>query len=267
MIASRGGAGNCGGGGFVLFGSSVDITVVIAAHDEEKTLPRCLASLAACEKPGAVEIIVVDNASTDGTAQVAASLGARVVPCATPGAVHAKTAGVATARGSIVAVIDADSTCPSDWLQKIARAFADDALLVGLSGPARYRNPRRWVRAVMWLWYGWWKLWARVFGNALYAVGTNVAFRRDAYEKAGGFDRNILVGGDEVGFFNKLRRVGRTRYTDELWVETDARRTERGFWRFFFSTVLLHYVFNYTFYRITGRSLLKRYQPGSTLSR
>jgi hypothetical protein len=48
-------------------------------------------------------------------------------------------------------------------------------------------------------------------------------------------------------------------------VETDPRRTEVGFVRFFFGTVMLHYVFNYPFYRITGRSLLKRYPPGSTL--
>jgi glycosyltransferase involved in cell wall biosynthesis len=244
-----------------------DISVVVAAHDEEATLPRCLASLAACAQPGAVEVIVVDNASTDRTAEVAASLGARVVHCATPGAVHAKSAGVAAARGLIVAVLDADSTCPPDWLEKIARTFVLKPELVGLSGPARYRNPRPWVRVVMWLWYGWWKTLQSLFGNALYAVGTNVAFRREAYEKAGGFDRNILVGGDEVGFFNKLRRVGQTRYTDELWVETDPRRTELGFWRFFLSTVMLHYVFNYTFYRITGRSLLSRYRPGSTLSR
>jgi glycosyltransferase involved in cell wall biosynthesis len=242
-----------------------DISIVIAAHDEEKSLPRCLASLSACDKPGPVEIIVVDNASTDRTAEVASQLGARVVSCATPGAVHAKAAGVAAARAPLVAVLDADSTCPPDWLQKIARTFVLFPDLVGLSGPARYRDARRWVLLVMWLWYGWWKLWARLFGNALYATGTNVAFRREAYEKAGGFDQNILVGGDEVGFFNKLRRVGRTRYTDELWVETDARRTEKGFWRFFLSTVMLHYVFNYTFYRLTGRSLLKRYQPGSTL--
>ena len=247
--------------------STPDISVVVAAHNEEKTLPRCLASLHACIKPGAVELIVVDNASTDGTAQLAAGLGARVVECATPGAVHAKSAGVAAARAPIVAVLDADSTCPPDWLEKIARTFVQNPELVGLSGPARYRQPRAWVKAVMWLWYGWWKLLQRLFGNALYAVGTNVAFRREAYERAGGFDRNILVGGDEVGFFNKLRRVGRTRYSDDLWVETDARRTEMGFVRFFFSTVMLHYVFNYTFYRVTGRSLLKRYRPGSTLSR
>jgi len=119
----------------------------------------------------------------------------------------------------------------------------------------------------MWLWYGWWKLWSWVFGNALYAVGTNVAFRREAYEQAGGYDCNILVGGDEVGFFNKLRRVGRTRYTDELWVETDARRTDGGFWSFLFTTVFPYYVFNYPIYRLTGRSLLKRYRPGSTLAR
>jgi hypothetical protein len=183
------------------------------------------------------------------------------------GAVHAKSAGVAAARGAIVAVLDADSTCPGDWLKKIAGAFSADADLVGLSGPAHYRHPRTWVKVVMWLWYGFWKGLQRLFGNALYAVGTNVAFRREAFERAGGFDQKVLVGGDEVGLFNKLRRVGKTRYTDDLWVETDARRTEMGFWRFFFSIVLLHYVFNYTFYKITGRSLLKRYRPGSTLSR
>src|SRR4051812_2867388 len=89
-----------------------DISVVVAAHDEEEALPRCLGSLAACEKPGVVEIIVVDNLSTDRTAEVAARLGARVVACATPGAVHAKTAGVSAARAPLVAVLDADSTCP-----------------------------------------------------------------------------------------------------------------------------------------------------------
>jgi hypothetical protein len=86
-------------------------------------------------------------------------------------------------------------------------------------------------------------------------------------QRAGGFDTNVLVGGDEIGLFRRLRRVGLTRYTDELWVETDPRRTEVGFVRFFFGTVMLHYVFNYPFYRLTGRSLVKRYRPGSTLER
>jgi glycosyltransferase involved in cell wall biosynthesis len=245
---------------------SPDISVVVAAHNEERMLPRCLGSLLASETDARYEVIVVDNGSTDRTAELAASFdGVRVVRHPVPGAVHAKSAGVAVARAPLVAVLDADSVCPRDWLARIARAFADEPRLVGLSGPARYIRPRWWVNAVMFLWYGWWKLIQRVTGKAFYAVGTNVAFRRDAYERAGGFDTNVLVGGDEVGLFHRLRRLGLTRYTDELVVETDARRTEVGFWRFFLGTVMLHYVFNYPIYRITGYSILKRYPPGSSL--
>lgn len=242
-----------------------DISVVVAAHNEEARLGRCLASVAAAAAGRAVEVIVVDNCSTDGTAAVAAAHGARVVAEPHLGAVNAKAAGVAAARAPICAVIDADSVCPPDWLDKIARAFAADARLVGLSGPARYADARAWVYVVMWLWYGFWKSVQALAGDAWYAVGTNVAFRRDAYLRAGGYDTNVLVGGDEVGLFRRLRAVGPTRYTDELWVETDPRRTEVGFFRFFFGTVLLHYVFNYPIYRLTGRSLVKRYRPGSTL--
>ena len=255
--------------------SAPDITVVIAAHNEGRRLGRCLesvhaagAALAGAALPGdarEIEIIVVDNCSTDDTAAVARAAGARVLGERALGAVNAKAAGVAAARAPLVAVIDADSICPPDWLAKIAHTFAADPRLVGLSGPARYTGARAWVYTVMWLWYGFWKMVQAVAGTAYYAVGTNVAFRRDAFTHAGGFDTNVLVGGDEVGLFRRLRQVGPTRYTDELWVETDPRRTEVGFMRFFFGTVILHYVLNYMIYRLTGRSLLKHYPPGSTL--
>jgi glycosyltransferase involved in cell wall biosynthesis len=242
------------------------ISIVVAAHNEERTLRRCLTSLRASVGAPDFEVIVVDNGSTDGTAALAASFpDVRVISHAVRGAVHAKAAGVGAARAPIVAVLDADSTCPPDWLGRIVRTFEADAALVGLSGPARYVRPRWWVHVVMWLWYGWWKLLQRVAGNAFYAVGTNVAFRRTAYDTAGGFDTGVLVGGDELALFRRLRRVGRTRYTDELTVDTDPRRTDVGFWRFFLGTVMLHYVVNYSVYRLTGRSLLKRYPPGSSL--
>ncbi len=242
-----------------------DITVVIAAHNEERRLGHCLPSVSAAAAGRHAEIIVVDNCSTDGTAAAARAAGVRVIGEHALGAVNAKAAGVVAARAPLVAVLDADSVCPPDWLAKIARAFAADPRLVGLSGPARYTGARAWVYVVMWWWYGYWKLVQALAGTAYYAVGTNVAFRREAFTRAGGFDTNVLVGGDEVGLFRRLRRVGPTRYTDELWVETDPRRTEVGFFRFFFGTVLLHYVFNYLIYRLTGRSFLKRYPPGSTL--
>lgn len=248
--------------------TSPAITVVIAAHDEERTLPDCLASVrAAATALGApVEILVVDNQSKDRTADVArATPGVRVIECVPLGAVHAKAAGVAAATAPIVAVLDADSICPSDWLTHIVGAFSEEPGLAGLSGPARYRTARRWVHATMWFWFTWWKLIERLAGKAFYATGTNVAFRREAYLRAGGFDTNVLVGGDELGLFRRLRTVGMTRFHDDLRVETDARRTEVGFLRFFFFTVMLRYVCNYSLYRLTGRSLVKRYLPGSKL--
>jgi len=237
------------------------ISVVVAAHNEEESLGRCLDAVRAAAGARAIELIVVDNCSTDGTCRVAAERGARVIAEARLGAVNAKAAGVSAALAPLVAVIDADSVCPTDWLDKIAAAFAADARLVGLSGPARYPGARAWVHVVMALWYGFWKLLQLCTGTAFYAVGTNVAFRR----AGGGYDTNVLVGGDELGLFRRLRAVGLTRYTDSLWVDTDPRRTEVGFVRFFFGTVLLHYIFNYPFYRLTGRSLLKYYRPGSSL--
>ena len=244
------------------------ISVVVAAHDEELALPHCLASLraaaSAIEAP--IEILVVDNQSSDRTAEVArAWAGVRVIECATLGAVHAKSAGVAAARAPLVAVLDADSTCPSDWLCRIERAFADEPGLVGLSGKARYRTSRTWVHATMWLWYAWWNTIAFLAGKAFYATGTNVAFRREAYLCTGGFDTNVLVGGDEIALFHRLRAVGMTRFSRDLTVETDARRTDVGFLSFFASTVMARYVFNYTLYRITGRSFVKGYLPGSKL--
>ena len=102
-------------------------------------------------------------------------------------------------------------------------------------------------------------------GRAVYAVGTNVAFRRDAYARSTGFDTGVLVGGDEMALFSALRKIGRTRFDLSLRVDTDGRRTQIGLARFLWEIVLLQYMINYPVYRLTGRTLRRAYQPGSTL--
>ncbi|MEO6954871.1 MAG: glycosyltransferase family 2 protein [Polyangia bacterium] len=245
----------------------IDVTIVVAAYDEERLLPRCLSSIAALEGPRA-EVIVVDNGSTDRTAEIAAAHAfVRVVrePCL--GAVHAKAAGVAAARGALVAILDADSTCPPDWLTHIRVAFAEDAQLVGLTGPARYVDGRAWVPYVIWSWYAWWRVVGFFARRAVYAVGTNVAFRREAYTCSAGFDTRLLVGGDEIALFSSLSKVGKTRYDPHLVVSTDARRGNLGLVRFFWEVFLLRYVLNYAWCKLTGRTLTRGYTPGSSLAR
>lgn len=239
---------------------------MVAAFNEERLLPRCLDALADLAGDERVEIIVVDNGSTDRTAEIAAArAGVRVIHEERRGAVHAKAAGVRVARGRLVAILDADSICPAHWVAQIASRFRADPELVGLTGPARYAGTRSWVPFVAWWWYAGWRFLSMFARRPLYAVGTNVAFRRDAYLQSSGFDTGVLVGGDEVALFSALARVGRTRFDPELVVETDDRRMSMGFLRFTFEIVILRYVVNYTYYRLTGRTLLREYPPGSTL--
>jgi len=245
--------------------SDVDVSVIVAAHNEEQLLPRCLDSLSKLSGPERVEVIVVDNGSSDRTVEVARALGARVVHEPQLGAVHAKATGVRAAKGEIVAILDADSVCAPDWVSRIHDAFAVDRQLVGLSGPARYIDGRSWGPLVVWWWCLWWHFVSFFVGGAVYAVGTNVAFRRDAYRRSAGFDTGVLVGGDEMALCSALRKVGRTRFDLSLSVDTDGRRTKMGFLRFAWEIVLIEYLINYPIYRLTGRSLRRSYQPGSTL--
>jgi len=120
------------GGGPVTAG----VTVVIPARDEERTLPRLLASLAAQHEP-ATEVIVVDDGSTDRTAAVAAAGGARVVTASEPpagwaGKPWASQLGVDAASGSVVVLLDADTWLAPDGLARLVAAhevLAPDGLL------------------------------------------------------------------------------------------------------------------------------------------
>ena len=95
------------------------VSVVIPARNDAEMLATCLTALA--QQTGLpdsveVEIVVVDNGSSDATAQVAHDGGARVISEPVPGIPQAASAGYDAARGELIARIDADSVCPPGWL-------------------------------------------------------------------------------------------------------------------------------------------------------
>src|SRR6185312_1998528 len=83
--------------------SQPSVCVVIPAHNRAQQLPRCLASVWSQRPHGPREVIVVDDNSTDDTARVAESLGARVIR-------HSENRGAAAARNTAIAAAE------SDWL-------------------------------------------------------------------------------------------------------------------------------------------------------
>jgi glycosyltransferase involved in cell wall biosynthesis len=122
------------------------VSVVVPAFNAEATLGRVLTALAE-QEPRVAEVIVVDDASTDGTAPVAERLGARVVRADGDGyAGGARNAGWAQAAGDVVVFIDADVVPNPGWAEGLHRALREfPGAIVGCARTFSPRTPWDWV--------------------------------------------------------------------------------------------------------------------------
>ena len=109
----------------------LSVSVVIPIRNGQRTLPLCLAALPRLD-PRPAEIVLVDNGSTDGSAELLrafadghAAEGVRVVDEPRPGISAARNAGIRAARGEIVAWTDADCSPEPAWLRALTEPFAD----------------------------------------------------------------------------------------------------------------------------------------------
>ncbi len=199
------------------------ISLVIPAYNEEKYLGDCLAHAV---KNGAAlhEILVINNASTDGTEGVAKDFpGVRVVTESRKGLTRARARGLEEATGDILAFIDADTRMPPGWVEKISRAFERDPGLVCVSGPYIYYDGGLPTTVGVWLYW-------RLLGMPMYwlkgfmAVGGNFAAKKSALRKIGGFDTTIEFYGEDTNIARRLARVGRVLFMLSLPMYTSARR-------------------------------------------
>ena len=210
------------------------------------------------------EILVVDNASSDGTPRVAASraeaareAGAelRVVTEPRKGLTRARQRGQQEARGAIVAWVDADTEMPAGWLERVRKAFAASPDVVCVSGPYRYIEQSRHQRALVRLY---WRLLAipSYWFTGYLAVGGNFAVRRDAVEKIGGFDETIAFYGEDTNIARRLAEVGKVVFDLKLEMPTSARRfAAEGLWRTAFA-----YVSSFVSEVVLKRPVIERYR-------
>lgn len=114
------------------------VSVVIPAYNEEDYIGPCLESLKRqTVKPH--EVIVVDNNSTDRTAEIARSLGAVVIHESRPGTIHARDTGFDAATGDIIARTDADTQCDPTWIESIQKCAQPTRWAA--TGPIYYDSP------------------------------------------------------------------------------------------------------------------------------
>jgi GT2 family glycosyltransferase len=178
------------------------VSFVIPVLNDARRLALCLQSIRRnLAARGLVEIIVVDNGSTDGSADVARRCGATVV--AGHGRVSAlRNLGARHATGDILAFVDADHEIGSGWV-----VAARDALRLGSAGAAgaTYRAPidGTWVQRA----YGELRGHAAGQHDASWLGSGNLAVWRRVFEQVGGFDTN-LEACEDVDFCQRVRAAG-----------------------------------------------------------
>lgn len=186
--------------------SGPKISVVIPAYNEEKYLGPTLENVKNAAKelqqkyPVTVEVIVVNNNSTDRTEQVALEHGARIIFEAKNQIAAARNAGGRAARGEIVAFLDADDHISSNLLTIVHEVMASGQYIGG--GVARiYRDRPLTLAALL----------ERInnIGRWVTGVSTGLIYTlRETYENIGGFDERYYAA-EEGRFILELKKHGK----------------------------------------------------------
>ena len=203
---------------------TVRVTVAICTHNRADHLEAALRSVKDQVVDGApVEVIVVDNASTDATkALVAAHPGVLYAFEERLGLSHARNRALAEATGEIVAFLDDDAVAAAGWAQHHAAAFADAGVgatggLITLVWPS---SRPRWMPSALDGLFAGLDLGPapRDFEPGQSPFGANMALRRSTALDVGAFNPALgrsgtsLISNEETEFFARLRRTHRVRY-------------------------------------------------------
>jgi glycosyltransferase involved in cell wall biosynthesis len=180
-----------------------DVSVIIPARDVAATLPATLDGLARQRFAGDLEVILVDDGSTDGTAAIARTAHTVTVVIAGTGAgpASARNAGAAVARSPLLAFIDADCRPTEEWLASGVAALHSADLVLGETRPDP-REPLGPYDRTLW-----------VSGSSPLFESANLFVRTDLFRALGGFEswlgpRDGKELGEDVWFGWRARRGG-----------------------------------------------------------
>ncbi|MFF9458210.1 bifunctional polysaccharide deacetylase/glycosyltransferase family 2 protein [Streptomyces flaveolus] len=209
------------------------VSVIVPAYNEKECIANTLQSLARSTHP--IEIVVVDDGSTDGTAEIAESLGlpnVRVVRQANAGKPAALNNGVRHARYDIVVMMDGDTVFEPDTVRHLVQPFADPGV-GAVAGNAKVGNRRTLIGA--------WQHIEYVMGfnldRRMYDLlrcmptipGAIGAFRRDAVLEVGGMSEDTLAEDTDITI--ALHRAGwRVVYQEHARAWTEAPGSLKQLW-------------------------------------
>lgn len=205
------------------------ISAIVCAYNEEGYLPGCLYSLLAQTRP-LDEIIVVNNGSTDGTADAVKRFDAvTIVDEPRKGLVQARETGYRRATGDLLWFLDADTRAPAWWIERIERRFAARPRLAAISAACRYYDWDVTGRVLLHAYHytvspATQFIVQHVFRAGAVFYGGSFCVRRRGLDAVGGFDTCIDFHGEDTNLGRRLARVGRVDVSRQCYVLTSARR-------------------------------------------
>ncbi|WP_353720653.1 glycosyltransferase family 2 protein [Dyadobacter sp. 676] len=167
-----------------------EVSVVIPAWNEENNIYRTLSSLSASNTAYRVEIVVVNNNSTDGTQKVLDALGVRNYLQTVQGTPFARQMGLDHARGRFHLCADSDTFYPPDWIDLMVAPMANDPRITGVYGNYAFIPPPGQGRLGLWLYEKFAGLMIKIRKKNreyLNVYGFNMGFVTEVGRRTGGF--------------------------------------------------------------------------------
>jgi GT2 family glycosyltransferase len=210
-------------------GSTPRITVVVCTYNGCATIRECLEGLSRLEYPN-TEMIVIDDGSTDGTAQIAREFDVRLVSTENRGLSAARNLGLELASGEIIAYLDDDAYPDPHWLDYLAEAFRTTEF-TAVGGPNLPPPGEDFVAEAV----------ANSPGGPTHVLlsdreaehipGCNMAFRTAELRSLGGFDPQFRTAGDDVDICWRIQGSGgRVGFHPSALVWHHRRKTVRAYW-------------------------------------
>jgi glycosyltransferase involved in cell wall biosynthesis len=232
----------------------MDLTLIIPAYNEEGEIAATIEAAKHISAGRFREIIVVDNASTDRTGEIAREHGATVVREGKKGLPYARAAGLAAAQSEYIAYIDADHHLSDTWFAVAEKTFKKYPQIVALSGPRKYFGTTWWRLRILDSFWIFAPIVYRIVGYMI--LGGNFIARKDALIQMWGFDTAIQFYGEDTDIARRLSKVGKVMFRNDFYVYASARRFEsEGLWK-----PNMTYALNYLWPVLFGRPYTVKYQ-------
>ena len=209
------------------------ISVIIPAYNEEKKIGKCLGSLVNQITTKKFEVIVVDNNSSDKTAEIAGQfenkLNIKILKQKIRGRGAARQKGFLQATGRILLSSDADTLVPPDWIETLSKTL-QESNAVAITGTCQI-NDCGFLTNLIFNFFqpicmGIYRL---LFGH-YWLSGFSFGIYKEAYQKSGGFNKNLNTQ-EDIDLSFRVSKIGHIIFISSLPVVFSGRRFRNGLFR------------------------------------